>query len=83
MRYIGGGNHLIKRASRASARRRVDQYHIPIDEPEVQILFQAGLAVLPKQVKVDEMQGAAEANKVIRTSIRLYQEQENRLRGWG
>jgi hypothetical protein len=29
------------------------------------------------------MQGAAEAVGVIRTSIRLYQEQENRLRGWG
>ena len=36
-----------------------------------------------KEVKVDEPEGAAKATDVIRQAIRLYQAQENRLRGWG
>jgi len=34
-------------------------------------------------VRVEDMVGAEEANNVVRTALRLYQEQENKLRGWG
>jgi inorganic pyrophosphatase len=50
---------------------------------EIQRFFEDYKTLENKSVKVDAMQGAAEALEVIRTSIRLYQEQENRLRGWG
>jgi inorganic pyrophosphatase len=36
-----------------------------------------------KAVTVEDALGTVEALKVIRDSIRLYQAQENRLRGWG
>lgn len=50
---------------------------------EIQRFFEDYKTLESKSVTVDAMQGAAEAVGVIRTSIRLYQEQENRLRGWG
>lgn len=50
---------------------------------EIQRFFEDYKTLENKSVTVDAMQGAKEAVEVIRTSIRLYQEQENRLRGWG
>lgn len=50
---------------------------------EIQRFFEDYKTLENKSVKVDTMQGAAEALQVIRAAIRLYQEQENRLRGWG
>jgi len=50
---------------------------------EIQRFFEDYKTLENKSVTVDAMQGQKEAIDVIRTSIRLYQEQENRLRGWG
>lgn len=50
---------------------------------EIKRFFMDYKTLEKKEVKVDEMQGAVDANRVIRSAIRLYQEQENRLRGWG
>ena len=50
---------------------------------EIQRFFEDYKILETKAVRVDGMLGAAQANEVIRTALRLYQEQENRLRGWG
>ncbi len=50
---------------------------------EIQRFFQDYKILEAKSVRVDDMVGADEANAVVRTALRLYQEQENKLRGWG
>ena len=51
-------------------------------EREIKRFFEDYKTLENKAVKVDEMTGAAEAHAVIRAALRLYQEEENRLRGW-
>ncbi len=50
---------------------------------EIQRFFEDYKILETKQVVVEGMLGAKAANEVVRTALRLYQEQENRLRGWG
>ncbi len=50
---------------------------------EIKRFFEDYKMLESKQVKVDDMIGAEEAVKVVRAAIRLYQAQENKLRGWG
>ncbi len=50
---------------------------------EIQRFFEDYKTLESKSVKVDAMQNAVDAIEVVRAAIRLYQEQENKLRGWG
>ena len=50
---------------------------------EIQRFFEDYKSLEQKNVRVEEMLGADHANAVIRTALRLYQERENKLRGWG
>ncbi|UJR81874.1 inorganic diphosphatase [Sandaracinus amylolyticus] len=50
---------------------------------EIKRFFEDYKTLENKQVQVDDMLGAEHAHRVIREAIRLYQAQENRLRGWG
>jgi inorganic pyrophosphatase len=50
---------------------------------EIQRFFQDYKTPESKRVKVEEMGGAADAVRVVRAAIELYQNEENRLRGWG
>ncbi|MBK8259746.1 MAG: inorganic diphosphatase [Nannocystis sp.] len=49
---------------------------------EIQRFFEDYKTLENKSVTVDAMQGAKEAIEVVKAGIHLYQEQENRLRGW-
>jgi inorganic pyrophosphatase len=49
---------------------------------EIQRFFEDYKTLENKQVKVEEMGGAAEAVRVVRAALELYQTEENRLRGW-
>ncbi len=49
---------------------------------EIQRFFQDYKTLENKTVKVEEMGGAAEAVRVVRAALELYQTEENRLRGW-
>ncbi len=50
---------------------------------EIQRFFEDYKVLENKTVTVARMEGAKEANQVIRDALRLYQREENRLRGWG
>lgn len=50
---------------------------------EIRRFFEDYKTLENKQVRVEEMLGAEDAIVVVREAIRLYQAQENRLRGWG
>ena len=50
---------------------------------EIQRFFQDYKILENKSVVIDDMVGADQANSVVRAALRLYQEQENKLRGWG
>ena len=49
---------------------------------EIQRFFQDYKQLECKSVKVEEMGGAAEARRVVRDALELYQKEENHLRGW-
>lgn len=49
---------------------------------EIQRFFQDYKTLENKTVKIEEMGGAAEAVRVVRSALELYQTEENRLRGW-
>lgn len=49
---------------------------------EIQRFFKDYKTLENKAVKVEEMAGAAEAVRVVREALELYQTEENRLRGW-
>jgi inorganic pyrophosphatase len=49
---------------------------------EIQRFFQDYKTLENKSVKVEEMGGAAEALRVVRAALELYQVEENHLRGW-
>jgi len=50
---------------------------------EIQRFFEDYKTLEDKQVRIDGLGGAAEAAQVVRTALRLYQQRENQLRGWG
>ena len=50
---------------------------------EIQRFFEDYKVLENKTVTVEEMEGARAAVEVIRDALRLYQKEENRLRGWG
>jgi inorganic pyrophosphatase len=50
---------------------------------EIQRFFQDYKILEHKSVIVEEMEGKDAALQVIRDALRLYQKEENRLRGWG
>lgn len=49
---------------------------------EIQRFFEDYKTLENKLVRIDEMGGAADALRVVRASLELYQVEENRLRGW-
>lgn len=49
---------------------------------EIQRFFKDYKTLENKSVTVEEMAGAAEAVQVVREALELYQQEENRLRGW-
>jgi len=49
---------------------------------EIQRFFQDYKTLENKSVKVEEMGGAADALRVVRAALELYQVEENHLRGW-
>lgn len=50
---------------------------------EIQRFFEDYKTLEQKAVHIDSLAGAKEAVEVVRTAIRLYQQKENQLRGWG
>ena len=50
---------------------------------EIRRFFQDYKVLENKKVTVEEMEGAKAAVEVVRDALRLYQKEENRLRGWG
>ncbi|HEY8429400.1 MAG TPA: inorganic diphosphatase [Sandaracinaceae bacterium] len=49
---------------------------------EIQRFFQDYKVLESKEVKIEEMGGAAEAKRVVREALELYQREEEHLRGW-
>jgi inorganic pyrophosphatase len=50
---------------------------------EIQRFFEDYKTLEDKQVRIDGLAGATDAAQVVRTALRLYQQRENQLRGWG